>query len=121
MVVEDSDFARRYGAPDGTAIADLETLASIWEAALLLVKDFDRYPLPDNAAITAFLQGKNPHRVAWIRPGHPAVGAEGELLDRWGNPLFFHRESARRMCYRSAGPDGAMWTGDDVEWPVPER
>lgn len=120
-VLRDSDFDRHYGAPDGTVTADLEAVAAIWEAALLLVKDFDRYPLPDNAAITAFLQGKNPHRVAWIRPGHPSVGADGELLDRWGSPLFFHRESARKTGYRSAGPDRVMWTGDDAEWPAPER
>lgn len=116
-ILRDSDFDRRFGAPDGTAEADLQAVAGIWEAALLLVKDHDRFPLPDNAAITAFLQGKNPHRVGWIRPGHPSVSGAGELLDRWGTPLFFHRESARTTTYRSAGPDREMWTDDDVEWP----
>ena len=116
-ILRDSDFDRRFGAPDGSAEEDLKAVAGIWDAALLLVKDHDRFPLPDNAAITAFLQGKNPHRVAWIRPGHPSVSTEGELLDRWGSPLFFHRESARTTTYRSAGPDRELWTEDDVEWP----
>jgi hypothetical protein len=116
-IVRDSGFDSRYGAADGSAREDLELLAGVWEAAMLLVKDHDRFPLPDNAAITAFLQGRNPHRVAWIRPGHPAVGAAGELLDRWGSPVFFHRESAGRSTFRSAGPDREMWTDDDLEWP----
>ncbi|MBC7855099.1 MAG: hypothetical protein IAF94_16840, partial [Pirellulaceae bacterium] len=82
-------------------------------------KDYDRFPLADNADFTAFLQGKNPHRVAWIRPGHPAVNASHQLTDRWGRPLFFHRESSRRTALRSAGPDRILWTSDDVVWPVP--
>ena len=120
-VVRDSDFDRLYGAKNGTAEDDLKQVAGIWDAALLLVKDLDRYPLPDNAAITAFLQGKNPHRVAWIRPGHPAVSPLGELLDRWGSPVFFHRESARVTLFRSAGLDCTMWTEDDIEWPKRPR
>ena len=116
-VIGDTAFARRYGAADATAEEDLQAVAGVLDAAVLLVKDIDRFPLPDNAAFTTFLQGGNPHRVAWILPGHPAVSGAGELLDRWGTPLFFHRESSRRTGLRSAGPDREMWTEDDVVWP----
>ena len=117
-VIGDTAFARRYGAADATAEEDLQAVAGVLGDAVLLVKDIDRFPLPDNAAFTTFLQGKNPHQVAWIAPGHPAVSGDGELLDRWGTPLFFHRESSRRTGLRSAGPDREMWTDDDVVWPA---
>ncbi len=118
-VINGTDFATRYPGSDSPLDDDLKMVAELLDAMGLLVKDLDRFPLPDNAAFTAFLQGKNPHRVAWIRPGHPAVSREGELLDRWGNPLFFHRESSRTTTLRSAGPDGKMWNGDDGIWPHP--
>ena len=116
-VVDDTDFATGYPAPAGPLEDDLKMVAELLDAAALLVKDLDRFPLPDNAAFTTFLQGRNPHRVAWIRPGHPAVNGKGELVDRWGNPLFFHRESSREITLRSAGPDGKMWNDDDGVFP----
>ena len=36
------------------------------------------------------------------------------ILDRWGAPYFFHQLSKNEMEIRSAGPDKAMWTNDDV-------
>jgi hypothetical protein len=116
-VLRDTGFDLRYAAPGGTAEDDLRLVAGLLDDVVLLVKDFDRFPLADNEDFAAFLQGENPHRVAWIRPGHPAVSARGELLDRWNHPLFFHRESSRRTTLRSAGADGTMWTDDDVVWP----
>lgn len=118
-VVGGTGFDQFYRSPEGSVRDDLRHVSGLLDAAALLVKDLERFPLPDNADFTAFLGGKNPHRVAWIRPGHPAVSPAGELLDRWETPLFFHRESARRTTLRSAGPDRTMWTEDDIEWPEP--
>ncbi|WP_193210837.1 hypothetical protein [Luteolibacter marinus] len=119
-VVGDTGFARHYRDPGRSAEDDLKEVTGLLDAAVLLVKDIDRIPLADNADFTRFLQGENPHRVAWIVPGHPAVSSQGELLDRWEQPLFFHRESSRRTALRSAGPDREMWTGDDIVFPSPE-
>ncbi len=109
-----TDFDTGYLSPGGDPGRDLELVRGIWTAAVLLVKDYRDRPLADNRDFTALLQGNNPHRVAWIRPGHPAVNADGELVDRWGSPLFFHRESSRATGIRSAGPDRVMWTDDDL-------
>lgn len=117
-VVADSDFVRFYGSPEGSAETDLQQVLGLIDAAFMVVKNFDEIPLADNSAFTGFLQGENPHQVAWIPPGHPAVSNEGELLDRWASPLFFHRESSRRTSLRSAGPDRKMWTDDDILWPM---
>lgn len=113
-VIRHTDFDRRYGTASSSPAEDLELLRETLGDAFLLVKNFRELPLADNADFTAFLGGKNPHRVAWIRPVHPLVSASGELLDRWGEPVFFHRESSSQTSLRSAGPDKILWTEDDV-------
>jgi hypothetical protein len=118
-VVGGTGFDLHYRSPGTSPQEDLRAVAELLDAATLLVKDIERFPLPDNPDFTAFLQGRNPHRVAWIRPGHPAVSPRGELLDRWEMPVFFHKESSRRTSLRSAGPDRKMWTADDIVWPEP--
>jgi len=113
-VIRGTDFDTRYGTASSSPAEDLELLRETLGAAFLLVKNFRELPLADNADFTAFLGGKNSHRVAWVRPGHPLLSASGELLDRWGEPVFFHRESSSRTSLRSAGPDRTLWTEDDV-------
>lgn len=44
---------------------------------------------------------------------HPAI-VKGRLVDRWGNPWFFHQEAADVIEVRSAGADGKLFTKDDV-------
>ena len=39
---------------------------------------------------------------------------EGELVDAWGTPYFFHQISGSEMEIHSAGPDKIMWTSDDL-------
>ena len=74
----------------------------------------DGNPWGDNRDITAALSGRNPPRVALIPPGHPAISADGELLDRWGTPVQFHQLSGTAMELRSAGPDRVFYTADDT-------
>jgi hypothetical protein len=67
-----------------------------------------------NDEIVRRLQGDNPLGIAVLPKDHPALNADGELLDRWGTPYRFHPESAWVMTVRSAGPDRRMWTSDDI-------
>lgn len=71
-------------------------------------------PVGSNADITAALTGRNRLRYALVPPRHPAISAEGELVDRWGTPYFFHQLDGRRMEIRSAGPDRRLYTEDDA-------
>jgi hypothetical protein len=48
-------------------------------------------------------------------PENQHLNENGELVDRWGTPYFFHQLSKTRMEIRSAGPDRTMWTGDDKQ------
>lgn len=67
-----------------------------------------------NSEIVAVLSGKNARNIAVISPDHPSLNASGELVDRWGNPYWFHPVSRTVMEVASAGPDGELFTDDDM-------
>lgn len=71
-------------------------------------------PVGSNQEITAAFTGANLHTLALIPRSHPALSPNGELLDRWGTPFFFHQLSRSRMEIRSAGPDRKFYTDDDA-------
>ena len=72
-------------------------------------------PVGTNREITSALNGQNPKQVNFIRPeAGLRINDNGELVDPWGTPYFFHQLSAMQMEVRSAGPDKIMWTDDDL-------
>jgi hypothetical protein len=72
-------------------------------------------PVGTNPEITAALSGKNPKLINFLA-GQPGmrIDANGELVDSWGTPYFFHQLSGTVMEIHSAGPDKIMWTSDDL-------
>jgi len=119
-VITQSLFNAEYAKEGGSIENDLETVLDLLTNCQLIIKNFDSFFLPDNQAVTTFLQGANPDKIAWIPPGHSSVSREGKLVDRNGVPVFFHRESGLRFQLRSAGEDRVMWTSDDVVFPNQE-
>jgi hypothetical protein len=76
---------------------------------------FGGNPTGTNPEITAALAGNNPKQINFIQPeAGMRVNSSGELVDTWGMPLFFHQLSGTDTEVRSAGPDGKMWTPDDL-------
>ena len=76
---------------------------------------FGGNPVGVNAEITAQLSGQNPKGANFIKAEDGMrINEKGELVDPWGTPFFFHQVSRTEMEIRSAGPDGAMWTSDDL-------
>ncbi len=71
-------------------------------------------PVGSNAEIMKAVMGGNPANARLGPPEGQELNAEGELVDRWGKPYFFHQLSKDSMEIRSAGPDGKMWTTDDL-------
>ena len=71
-------------------------------------------PTGTNAEIMKEVMGGNRAQARLGPPEGQKMNDEGELLDRWGAPYFFHQLSKNEMEIRSAGPDRAMWTADDV-------
>ncbi len=76
---------------------------------------FGGNPVGTNPEITRALAGDNPGRVKFLNPDDGMrVNANGELIDPWGTPYFFHQLSGTDMEIHSAGPDRIMWTSDDL-------
>lgn len=75
---------------------------------------FGGNPVGTNPEITRALQGENPKQINFLKADGNRVNSNGELVDPWGTPYFFHQLSGKEMEIRSAGPDGKMWTEDDL-------
>lgn len=93
--------------------------ATVLENARRAIRQYgDRFggnPVGNNAEITAALAGDNPKHLNFIQPEAGLhLNANGELVDPWGTPLFFHQLSAHDMEIHSAGPDLKLWTYDDL-------
>ena len=71
-------------------------------------------PVGPNADIMKAVMGGNPKKARLGPPEGQQINGNGELVDRWGTPYFFHQESRTNMEIRSAGPDRKMWTEDDI-------
>ena len=71
-------------------------------------------PVGTNPEITQALQGENPKHINFLKADGNRVNSQGELVDVWGTPYFFHQISGTEMEIRSAGPDHVMYTGDDL-------
>lgn len=71
-------------------------------------------PVGTNAEIMRALMGDNPRQATLGPPEGQSLNDQGELVDRWGTPLFFHQLSKTVMEIRSAGPDKIMGTDDDI-------
>ncbi len=98
------------GVPSEKAAIDVDKIT-------LSLRDFRTLtggnPVGTNKEITDALNGGNP-KQARLLPEGQAVNGNGELVDRWGTPYFFHQLSKVDMEIRSAGPDKKMWTEDDT-------
>jgi hypothetical protein len=76
---------------------------------------FGGNPVGDNADFTRQLSGQNPKHINFITTeAGIQVNGNGELVDPWGTPYFFHQLSGSDTEVRSAGPDKVMWTADDI-------
>jgi hypothetical protein len=111
-------FAERiladYGDPARPPEDDLRDIARTLENLALLVKGESPLPLGANEEIAAALRGRNRAALRALPDDHRAFNAQGQLVDRWATPLYFHAESRDRLDVRSAGPDKRMWTADDL-------
>lgn len=76
---------------------------------------FGGNPVGTNPEITAALNGDNPNQVKFISAESGLrINGQGELVDSWGTPFFFHQISGTETEIRSAGPDRKMYTSDDL-------
>lgn len=76
---------------------------------------FGGNPVGTNPEITSQLNGNNPKHIKFLsEEAGLRINEDGELVDPWGTPFFFHQISGSEMEIHSAGPDKIMWTQDDI-------
>lgn len=68
--------------------------------------------LGDNGDVTLALVGSSTQGT-WLPRQSPRI-RDGQLLDRWGTPYWFHPNAANQIEIRSAGPDKNLFSSDDV-------
>jgi hypothetical protein len=104
--------AERLNREDGTAAEDLQIVDRFID---IYFRATGTALTGENADIIAALTGTQaPGQKARVFPPvHPSI-RQGQLVDRWGTPYWFHANGGRRLEIRSAGPDKALFTADDV-------
>lgn len=105
---------QRYASPGTTPRDDLAALSHAMQNFLLLAKHAAQGPLADNEDWAKVLLGRGRVREPFLSAKHPVFNVRGQLVDRWQTPLFIHALGAGRFELRSAGPDGKLWTDDDI-------
>ena len=103
--------AESLNSPWSTAAADLATLDLIISCYR---RHHDGNPVGSNEEIVAALCGRNPQNLAYLPREGSFFNGQGQLIDRWATPYFFHALARDHMEIHSAGPDRKMWTRDDM-------
>jgi hypothetical protein len=93
---------------------EIRMIQDMLTSFLLAVKAPYRPPLGDNRDIVKALTGGNRRGDVFLATNHPSINPEGLWVDRWGTPYHFHPRAPDAIDVRSAGPDGILFTGDDV-------
>ena len=76
---------------------------------------FGGNPVGNNSEITSQLTGNNPKHINFLNAdAGMRVNGDGELVDPWDTPYFFHQLSGTVTEIHSAGPDKKMWNSDDL-------
>lgn len=108
--------ALKNGVPE-TIVGPIVERADI-EMVQMMFRDYrtrmGENPVGSNAEIMKAVMGNNPVGARLGPPEGQKLNERGELVDQWGNAYFFHQMSKDKMEIRSAGPDGVMWTPDDI-------
>jgi hypothetical protein len=104
------DYAKTNLPPQN----DLTLMSRLMDNSQLLLKSAANRPLSANEDWADFLRGKNSAHERFLPDQHIALNSKGQLIDRWGSPLFFHAVGGGRFEIRSAGPDRKLWTDDDI-------
>jgi len=105
---------RHYGAQRRSATDDLRLVQGVLEQFWRMTRDPDQLRLGSNEDIMRGLTGVNSVGVEFVSPDNEFLNTKGELLDRWGEPLFFHANSVTDIEVRSSGPDRDRFTDDDI-------
>jgi hypothetical protein len=98
-----------------TNVAPEIVLENVGRAIRQYGEMFGGNPVGNNQEIASQLNGGNPKGINFINAeAGMRINEQGEIVDAWGTPYFFHQISGTDMEIHSAGPDRVMWTSDDL-------
>ncbi|MDB6139411.1 MAG: hypothetical protein JWO94_2483 [Verrucomicrobiaceae bacterium] len=103
-------LADELASREQTPSRDLEIVN---EFVTLYSRAFQGNPIGLNEDITAVLTGHNPRKGVLFPPNNPMI-VNGQIVDHWGTPYWFHPYTSTQMEIRSAGPDKNLFTADDI-------
>lgn len=109
--------ATPVSASPADATAAVRRVHALIGAFLVAVKEPYRPPLGDNRDAVRALTGGNRYGDVFLASNDPALNARGEWIDPWGRPYHLHARAAGVIDVRSAGPDGILFTADDLTAP----
>ena len=93
-------------------------VAGDFDKISLMLRDYrtlaGENPVGTNAEIMHAIIGGNPKGARLGPPEGQSLNGNGELIDRWGTPYFFHQLGKDLMEIHSAGPDRRMGSADDI-------
>ena len=107
------DLANKLHSKDTPFEEDIQILDSILGYYRMIYKS---NPVAgENFEVINCLTGKNRQKVVVFPINHPDLDEQGNLVDRWGTPYFFHAISATQLDIQSAGPDRERGSQDDIK------
>ncbi len=104
-------IAEELFSPENPPERDLEIVEYFLD---VMKKATGSNPIGLNSDITDTLTGGGDPRRSRVFPPNSKAVRGGEMVDRWGTPLWFHPNSGSQMEIRSAGPDKQLFTADDI-------
>lgn len=125
LPADPSDLQKVYSHPLAVSFGDNPELAAKEPVMLLEILEFYRmefgsFPAgQENRDIMNALAGNNPGKLPIFPRTHPRIDRNGDLLDAWAKPFVFHPVSSQYLEVRSCGPDGEIFTADDIVVPPP--
>ena len=100
------------GAPNTRPDAEPQLVLDVLKAYR---RYFGAYPAGENnRQFVNALLGANKDALPFLAHDHPRINANGDLVDAWGTPFYFHQNSRNSVEVRSAGPDRLLYTDDDI-------
>jgi len=109
------NILRGYADTNRPPENDLTLMSHLMENFALLLKSAANRPLSANEDWAEALRGQNAAHERFLPDQHIAFNESGQIVDRWGTPLFFHALGGGRYQLHSAGPDKKLWTDDDLQ------
>jgi hypothetical protein len=97
-----------------------DELRAVYSLLSIYQRAYNSLPVAENnAQVVNALAGNNPDRIAFIERTNSALNANGEIVDRWGQPYVFIFLSRTDVEIISTGPSHELGAPDNIVFATP--